>query len=264
MCVSPIILKNENPKIYEVYKSNIVPCGKCWECMQSRQSSWRFRLIEEMKISDNAYFVTLTYDDGCITYNHLNQQDLDYKDLQRYFKKYRQSYLRKFGVKSKLKYFAVGEYGSKTARPHYHIIAFNVDIQLFKDTWNLGLTHHGTVTEGSITYTLKYCLKRAGKIRKGDLRKPEKALISKGIGLKFLTPEMAQYFKADPTRMARYFDKKVALPRYYRDKIFDEKDKQIRYEHILNLPVNRNLDERFAHYVRDKHDKIQKSIKKTD
>lgn len=264
MCVAPITLKNENPKIYEIYKTNVVPCGKCYECMQSRQSAWRFRLLQEMAVSQNAYFVTLTYDDECITFSEDGLQNLDYKDLQRFFKQYRTKFYREYGYNSKLKYFAVGEYGERTHRPHYHLIVFNVELQLFKDTWKYGHSHSGNVTSESITYTLKYCLKKSYKINKSDLRTPEKALMSKQLGLSFLDEKIKKFFKDDPNRSLMYNGKNMSLPRYYRDKIFDTKDKEKRYLNIVDTKKNRNLDVRFKFSVLDKSQKIQKSIKKTD
>lgn len=262
MCVSPIILKDE--KRISIYATNKVPCGKCYECMQSRQISWLFRLINELKVANNAYFITLTYDDECLTFSEDNQMNLDYKDVQRFHKKYRSAYKRKFGINSKLKYFAVGEYGEKTQRPHYHIIAFNIDLELYLKTWEYGHTHSGTVTENSIMYTLKYCLKRSQKIRKNDLRNPEKALISRGIGVNFLTKEMIQYFQNNITRNARYKGKSINLPRYYRDKIFNDGQKKARYHKILDDPQIRELDERFKYTVIDKNQKLYNKLKETD
>jgi hypothetical protein len=58
----------------------------------------------------------LTYDDEHLPPNN----SLLKKDLQKFFYKLRQK------IKPiKIRYFAVGEYGSnKTKRPHYHIILF--------------------------------------------------------------------------------------------------------------------------------------------
>lgn len=61
----------------------------------------------------------------------------------------------------------MGEYGSRTHRPHYHAIMFNVtNIDNLTRCWSHGSTHVGKVEDASIFYTLKYALKRAEKWRK--------------------------------------------------------------------------------------------------
>lgn len=58
------------------------------------------------------------------------------EDLQRYLDRLKKWIVRKFGVK--VRYFAVGEYGSNSLRPHWHIVLFHDSLQLrdaFKDVW---------------------------------------------------------------------------------------------------------------------------------
>lgn len=75
-----------------------------------------------------SYFITLTYSD-----EHLPEGgNLEPRDLQLYWKR-----LRKNTGKS-LRYFAVGEYGDRTRRPHYHAVVFTqneITEQDFKDSW---------------------------------------------------------------------------------------------------------------------------------
>ena len=92
-----------------------------------------------------------------------------------------------------IKYYAVGEYGGKTLRPHYHMVIFNADVNLFERSWALenktiGQIHVGTITEASIGYTLKY-ISKASKIplHKNDDRQKEFSLMSKGLGSNYLT-----------------------------------------------------------------------------
>jgi len=40
-----------------------VPCGKCIPCKAKRRNEWTFRIAEEYRYSNTAFFVTLTYDD---------------------------------------------------------------------------------------------------------------------------------------------------------------------------------------------------------
>lgn len=58
------------------------------------------------------------------------------EDLQRYLDRLKKWCLRKFGVK--VRYFAVGEYGTNSLRPHWHIILFHDSLQLrnaFQHVW---------------------------------------------------------------------------------------------------------------------------------
>lgn len=58
------------------------------------------------------------------------------EDLQRYLDRLKKWCLRKFGAK--VRYFAVGEYGTNSLRPHWHIVLFHDSLQLrraFSDVW---------------------------------------------------------------------------------------------------------------------------------
>lgn len=47
---------------------------------------------------------------------------LYYSDVQLFFNRLRQAYFRKFGKRAQIEYYACGEYGSNTQRPHFHIL----------------------------------------------------------------------------------------------------------------------------------------------
>ena len=47
------------------------------------------------------------------------------EDLQRFIDRLRAYFKRTFGEKAKFKYFAVGEYGTNSLRPHWHILLFH-------------------------------------------------------------------------------------------------------------------------------------------
>lgn len=237
MCITPIQLKKETvmSKLKDTYRMQQVPCGKCIDCRKARVNSWYVRLLEEKKISTSAHFVTLTYDDITLPYSDSFIPTLDYADFQRFVKRLRKNY----NTQKSIKYFAVGEYGSKTDRPHYHVIMFNVENpdRIVKEWEKYGFAHIGEVTDASIYYTLKYTLKNIGSDKpKNELRKPEKALISKKLGLSYLTPQMIQYYKDDNSRSVTMLgNKKTALPRYYRDKIFTESEKMQRVKKMQKI-----------------------------
>ena len=123
----------------------------------------------------------------------------------------------------------------QTTTDHYHAIIFNCpDPQLFSDAWGLGNVVVGSVTGDSIAYTMKYIDKPGGKplfpgwipfVGRDD-RFKEFPLMSKGLGKNYLTDEIVSYHKADLSRL--YATKpgghRIALPRYYRGKIYSDAD----------------------------------------
>lgn len=161
-----------------------VPCGKCPNCVARRISAWSHRLMMEDKISNSAWFVTLTYDNEHVPITKKKFMTVKKKHIQDFFKRLR--YYSPKGVK--IKYYAASEYGSQTMRPHYHIILFNADPHHVELAWRdksgtpLGTCYFGTVTAASVGYSLKYISKK-GKIpmHANDDRVPEFALMSKDL-----------------------------------------------------------------------------------
>ena len=115
------------------------------------------------------------------------------------------------------------------------MVIFNADVNLFERSWALenktiGQIHVGTITEASIGYTLKY-ISKASKIplHKNDDRQKEFSLMSKGLGSNYLTKNMVQWHKNNPEErvyVPLLDGKKAPLPRYYKEKIFDEYEKE--------------------------------------
>lgn len=246
MCLTPHFRKELNV---------FVPCGYCPLCRARRVSGWSFRLMQQLKVADSAYFITLTYDDNSIPIEKTGYMGLRKRDLQLFFKRLRKSHveyerdLRDIGrmrsdYESKsIKYFAVGEYGERSMRPHYHLILFNARIQLIQDAWALldkktgeirhfGEIHYGDergVCEQSIGYCMKYISKPAKiPMHRNDDREREFSLKSKGLGVNYLTDEMLQWHLADIARMYCNIEggKKISMPRYYKDKIYSDQQRK--------------------------------------
>ena len=222
-CITPFYVKDK------FTGENIpVPCSKCPPCKKRRTSGWSFRLVKEGERSKSALFVTLTYNTTHIPLSKKGFMNLDKTDVQKFMKR-----LRKLS-NEKLKYYVCGEYGSKNMRPHYHLIIFNADKEKVEKAWALdnkplGTIYIGDVNEASIGYTLKYMTKK-GKIpmHHNDDRQKEFSLMSKGLGSNYLTKQMIKWHKNDIEK--RMFcnlkdDKKIAMPRYYKDKIYNQFDK---------------------------------------
>lgn len=145
-----------------------VPCGRCIECRQERTRQWAMRCVHEASMHQDNVFVTLTFSE-----DHLPQdRSLDVRDLQLFFKR-----LRKRFPDRKIRYFACGEYGETTRRPHYHALIFNLDFPdkrrisgvgantlysstILEEVWGLGLCSIGQVTFDSAAYVAGYCIKK--------------------------------------------------------------------------------------------------------
>lgn len=226
-CLTPLLRKAEDTL-------QSVPCGKCPHCFARRIAGWSFRLMQEEKRSSSAWFVTLTYKDDYLPVTEDGEITLCAKHLQDYFKR-----LRKRSAK-KLKYYAIGEYGGRYGRPHYHAIIFNASHVDIEASWSvydrlrngyhrIGLVNFGAVTPASVGYVLGYLTTPRAVIKgSGDTRTPEFSRMSKGLGLGYLTDAMISYHHADMLHrkyVSPEGDKKVSMPRYYADKIYDDRQK---------------------------------------
>jgi hypothetical protein len=238
-CLSPFYVTNSR------LTETPVPCGRCPSCLNRRINDWVFRLTQERKVSTTSYFVTLTYNNDNVPISENGFMTLDKPDVQKFMKR-----LRKRN-QSKIKYFAVGEYGSLRKRPHYHMIIFNVDDKDYiRQSWKLGTVDIGTVSTDSIAYTLKYLDK--GKIipqHSRDDRLKEFSLMSKGLGADFMTQAMVNFYQNDISRIYILSNgHKRSMPRYYRKKIFDavQRDAQMQYINDLMEQQEEEAYQRFC------------------
>lgn len=234
MCYRPIHLRS---------KGTIVPCNKCPKCKARRVSSWSFRLQEEEKVCTSANFITLTYDTNYVPISSHGYMELSKDDLQKFFKRLRKSSGKSASYKEDeitnytgIKYYAVGEYGGQTARPHYHIIMFNAMLELIDKAWRdpetkqpIGNIHYGKVEPASIGYCLKYMLKnKKTEWWNTGCVQPEFNVMSKGLGISYLDETMCNWHIGDMVnRMYCNLKdgKKISMPRYYKEKLYYENER---------------------------------------
>ena len=96
----------------------IVPCGRCTGCRLKYAAQWAMRCMHESQLHSRNSFITLTYNNE----NLPADKSINKEEMQKFFKRLR----KKLGNNS-IRYFACGEYGDKTSRPHYHAIIFGED-----------------------------------------------------------------------------------------------------------------------------------------
>lgn len=198
----------------------VVPCGHCPFCSATRRSDWALRLHYEAKLHDHKSFVTLTYADPHLTWKNSKPQ-LVKRDLQLFFKR-----LRKNLRGEKIRYYAVGEYGSKTLRPHYHVLLFgNCDEKVIRMSWPYGQVHIGHVNDASVMYCLGYIVDSRNVLCHRGRERPFATMSRRpGLGINYLTSAMIEWHKSDRKNYAVLHGRKRHLPRYYKEKIFSKID----------------------------------------
>lgn len=182
--------------------------------------------MQQEKVSESAYFLTLTYDSQHLTRTSNGYKTLVKADVQNFMKRLR--YSTSGSGKSSIRYYAVGEYGTLNSRPHYHLILFNAPIEHIDPSWSMGSVFYGDVGPASVGYCLKYMMKK-GKIpvHARDDRQPEFSLMSKGLGLNYLTPQMIRWHLSqvnDRLYCTTVDNHKITMPRYYKDKLFSDRN----------------------------------------
>lgn len=204
-----------------------VPCGKCPNCVARRTSAWSFRLMQQEKVSSSAHFITITYDTNYVPITDSGYMSLNFRDCQLFLKRLRKAHSKE----TRIKYYLVGEYGGKTNRPHYHALLYDVEINKIQNAWQKGQIHYGQVTAASIGYTLKYMSKpKKIPVHAKDDRVPEKSLMSKGLGLNYLSSEIIKWHKNDLLKrmyLSLNDGRKVSMPRYYKDKLYTKAERNM-------------------------------------
>lgn len=149
-----------------------VPCGRCRGCILTKARDWAVRCCHEVQMHDASCFITLTYDD-----KHLPPDFSVHKRVWQLF----MMRLRERIQPKRVRFFACGEYGGESLRPHYHALIFGYDFPdkqritslnnkrhpLYKSDelstlWTYGFSSIGAATFNSAGYTARYTLKKIG------------------------------------------------------------------------------------------------------
>lgn len=187
-------------------------------------------MSQEVKRCPSYWWITLTYNDAnlpTIEVDGVLHSVVIKSEVQNFLKRLRQ----RLGF-PELRYFAVGEYGGKLNRAHYHLIIFtNVWKNVYEayldvfaawspDGDNKGFVYCKRGQLSKINYVTKY----ANKLdRRHHFAKPFK-LMSKGLGLSFLSPAVTNYYLYLKDRKVYDGSREIPLPRYYvrkLDEVFD-------------------------------------------
>lgn len=219
-----------------------VKCGSCYQCIKRKITDWATRLhFEEMYSRTRPLFLTLTYKDENLKrpFRTARYATLCKRDLQTYFKRLRKISSRRPDYANDIKYLAVGEYGTKNKRPHYHILVFNAYESDCTSAWSrdgnqIGEIYYGDVSERSIAYVCGYAIARDSN-RTHTLQNhlvPEFHLYSNGLGKVYATRTATihhnrRVMEGDPAHYVMVDGIKRPMPRYYSDRIYTPQNKKL-------------------------------------
>ncbi len=172
-----------------------IPCGKCMECRLKYSREWANRMMLESLDHDSNFFLTLTYDDDHVHINDFGLKTLYKKDFQDFMKR-----LRRYVEPDHIRFFAAGEYGDHTLRPHYHAIIFGLKIsdldpfgyssgfpvyisKSINKLWEQGHVLISSISWDTCAYTARYVVKKANHYSKDSFHfahvEPEFCLMSR-------------------------------------------------------------------------------------
>lgn len=227
-----------------------IPCGNCMGCKLEKSRQWAVRMMHEAHFHGQNSFLTLTYSDEACPADY----GLDLRHLQLFMKRLRRS------LAHKIRFYACGEYGDKTGRPHYHAIIFGWDPpdQTFHSMsergdkqyrsaaldrhWDHGIATTGKVTMESCRYVAAYVTKKIktnddfglGRYWRvspvtGELHKvrPEFSVMSRrpGLGQAYVDKYKSDFF---PSGFIVMDGIKQAVPRFYKSKLTEEEQRRLK------------------------------------
>lgn len=226
----------------------LIPCGQCIGCRIDYSREWANRMMLEIESHKSASFITLTYDEEHVPLSQYVDENgeiqtsltLRKRDFQLFMKR-----LRKAVEPFYIRFYACGEYGSTTARPHYHAIIYGYDFpdkklwktsrdgfpqfrsEMLERVWPFGHSMVCDVSWNTCAYVARYVTKKKKGFEKDFYTYfnivPEFSLMSRrpGIGREYYDLHKDEIYQ----RCELYFKTmkggiKSKPPRYF-DKLYD-------------------------------------------
>ncbi len=174
-CYDPITLPVKSKTGWDggraIWCERTVPCGKCLGCRAKQARDWSIRIMHETEMHEDAWFITLTYSNERVPENG----SLHPPHLQIFFKA-----LRREQPEREISFYACGEYGEETERPHYHAVLFGAPFldkyplrvsrgnpcwrsETLENYWPHGHSEFSLVTPASASYVAGYVRKKISK-----------------------------------------------------------------------------------------------------
>lgn len=226
----------------------VLPCGQCLGCRTAYAASWADRIMLESLDHDQSYFITLTYDPANVPISHTQDGDrvftLRPSDLQDFIKRVRRQ--QEYNRENRIRFYAVGEYGTQFHRPHYHIIIFGLILddlyeigrnktgrmlhssKVIEKEWPFGRVEVDKMTWETAAYCARYTVKKLGKTE-SDFYKinglvPEFSRMSRrpGIGMGYFEEHYKQIYSEDKIHIPTSDGSRTVKPPRYYDKKYDD------------------------------------------
>lgn len=260
MCLYPKIILNRKylpnkknggkppPLLDERTKYVPIGCQQCVECRKQKSREWQVRLLEDIKTHTNGKFITFTFSNESIKKISENIETLEGYErdneiatwamrhfLERWRKKYKKS----------LRHWTVTELGHNgTENIHLHgIIWTDEPLSEVERIWSYGYIWKGKKENGRlINYvsprTVNYIIKYVNKIDHKHKSFKSKVLTSPGIGHNYTNTFNSSRNKYNGTKTRETYTSEtghlIALPIYYRNKIYTEKEREQLWLHKLD------------------------------
>lgn len=227
-----------------------VPCGHCIGCVLDQARKWSDRMIlEYLSSNGRALFVTLTYNNDHVpvatdNLGEFREYSLCKRDIQLFFKRVRKKFYNR-----RIRFYAAGEYGKNTFRPHYHAIIFGLGLcdfpdfeehginelgqkyyisNSFGDLWtdshdgkSIGFHILSEVSYKTCSYVARYCMKKIRPDFIVQYGEPEFHIMSRrpGLGKTFYDAhpdlfESDHIFTNDGQEQ-----KEITIPKYFYDRL---------------------------------------------
>lgn len=149
------------------------------------RQTWAARIQLEAACHASSTFFTLTYSPDALP----DPPQLQPDDLQKFLKR-----LRRKLEPTKIRFFACGEYGAKSLRPHYHGVLFGCEATpslegVVAASWTSGFIQLAPLTPARAAYVAKYVCKDVSgddQILEGWQREFARMSNKPGIGAKYV------------------------------------------------------------------------------
>lgn len=231
-----------------------VGCGKCIECRKEKQREWQVRLQEDIKENTNGKFIVLTFSNESIAKIHeqhtiktdtegkrvkvpireLEGYEIDNAIATRAMRLFLERWRKEY--KTSVRHWLITELGHNgTENVHMHgIIWTNETYETIRDMWNYGYIwprpehkRKTWVNAQSVNYMTKY----VSKIDKQHKEYRPIILTSSGIGGNYTKGKTWKENIYNGTETNETYrtstGHKIALPKYYKNKIYNDWQKEL-------------------------------------
>lgn len=148
-----VVLREPSQASESGYEYLRLPCGSCLGCRKARALEWAHRCWLESQAHEEQCWTTLTYDEDSVPSGLVKDH------LSAWLKR-----LRSRVAPRTVRFFASGEYGERTDRPHYHAILFGLPRaeKAIAESWPHGFVRVDPLSPAAIAYVAGYAAKKIG------------------------------------------------------------------------------------------------------